>query len=393
MDYPSIRILPGEDRRLRAGSPWLFSNELKMDEAARRLTPGSVVKLATSEGRQLGLAHFNPRTLIAARLLTRNNDATVDRAFLEFRLRRALRLRERLFERPFYRLIHAEADGLPGLVVDRFGDVVVYQANTAGMTALEEVLVGALDELLRPAAIVARGDGWARELEGVAGEAGLRQGALPEPVRVEENGVAFHVDPLGGQKTGWYFDQAPNRAFMAGLAPDATVLDVYAYGGGFGLAAARAGAGRIVLCDSSAPALGLAEASAAAAGLGDRCAYERGEAFEFLGQGRGKSRFDVVVADPPAFVRAKRDKPQGLKGYRKLAKLAADAVAEPGFLGLGCCSHHVGIEEFAAAAWAGIRDAGRGGRLIRSAGAGPDHPIHPALPETAYLKFLAYALD
>lgn len=391
MDYPVIRILPGEDRRLRSGSPWLYSNELKMDEAARKLAPGSVVKVASNDGRLLGLAHFNPRTLIAARILGRNHEISVDRAFLEFRLDRALALRERLFDRPHYRLVHAEGDGLPGLVVDRFGDVVVYQANTAGMAALEPALIEALGKLLQPKAIVARDDGWARELEGVPADAGVRAGTLPEPVLVEENGAVFEVDPLAGQKTGWFFDQRPNRAFAASLARGQSLLDCYAYAGGFGLAAAVAGAAQVTMVDSSNAALALATASVVRAGLQATVATERADVFEFLGG--GKARFGVVVADPPAFVRVKKDKPQGLKGYRKLAKLAAGRVADSGFLCLGCCSHHVAADEFAAAAWSGIREAGRGGRLIRISGAGPDHPVHPALPETAYLKFLAYALD
>ena len=392
MDHALIRLLPGEDRRLRGGSPWVFSNEVKMDDAARRLEPGSVVKLTTVDGRILGVAHFNPRTLIAARMLSRNHEVEVDRGFVEFRLRRALALRMRLFEESSYRLVHAEADGLPGLVVDRFGDVVVYQANTAGMAGLEAEIQDALQKVLKPRAIVARDDGWARDLEGVPATAGLRVGELPDPVMVRENGLDFVIDPLAGQKTGWYFDQRLNRAFAAGLGRGLSVLDVYAFAGGFGLAAAAAGAERVQAVDSSAASLAQATASAGRQGLEANYATTRADAFEFLGSG-GKERFGLVVADPPAFVRAKRDKPQGLKGYRKLAKLAAARTTEPGFLCLGCCSHHVSADEFAVAAWAGIREAGRGGRLIHSAGAGPDHPVHPALPETAYLKFLAYALD
>ena len=391
MDHPTIRLLPGEDRRLRGGSPWVFSNEVKMDEAARRLAPGGVVRLATADGRILGLAHFNPRTLIAARMLSRNHEIEVDQGFVEFRLRRALGLRERLFDRPHYRLVHAEADGLPGLVVDRFGDVVVYQANTAGMALMQAEIEGALRAVLRPRAIVARDDGWARDLEGVPATSGVRAGELPEPVLASENGLDFVIDPVAGQKTGWYFDQRPNRAFVAGLARGQSVLDVYSFAGGFGLAAAAAGAGPVLAVDSSAAALEQAAATAGRHGFAAGYATARGEAFEFLGG--HKERFGVVVADPPAFVRSRRDKPQGLKGYRKLAKLAAARTAEPGFLCLGCCSHHVAADEFAAAAWAGIREAGRGGRLLHSAGAGADHPVHPALPETAYLKFLAYALD
>ena len=394
MSYPTIKILPGEDRRLRGGSPWLFSNELRMDEAARRVPPGSLVRLMGPSGMMLGVALFNPHSLIAARLLTRNKDAAIDRDFVARRLARALQLRERLFDTPNYRLVHVEADGLPGLVVDRFGDTLVVQLNTAGMAAMQPLVVAALDEIVRPRVIVARNDSPARQLEGLPLEVESLKGELPERLELEENGLVFVADPGGGQKTGWFYDQRENRRFAAGLARDQAALDLYSYCGGFALTVAGGGATRVTAVDSSASALELAAASAARQGSADRVGFERAEAFAFLdAAASGKARYGLVVADPPAFVKSRKDLGPGLKGYRKLARLAAAVVTEPGFLCLGCCSHHVTAEQFAAEAWAGIREAGRGGRLIRSAGAGPDHPIHPALPETAYLKFVAYALD
>ncbi len=217
---------------------------------------------------------------------------------------------------------------------------------------------------------------------------------MPERLELIENGLAFVTDPGGGQKTGWFYDQRANRRFAAGLARGQDVLDVYSYCGGFALTAAAAGAKSVTAVDSSAQALELAAASAARQGTGDRAIFERAEAFALLDRAAAeKKRYGLVIADPPAFVKSRKDLGVGLKGYRKLARMAAALVSEPGFLCLGCCSHHVTAEQFAAETWAGIREAGRGGRLLRSAGAGPDHPIHPALPETAYLKFLAYALD
>lgn len=394
MSYPTIKILPGEDRRLRQGTPWLFSNEIRMDEATKKLPPGSLVRLMAPTGKIMGVAHFNPHSLIAARILTRNKDAIVDRAFVARRVQRALQLRERLFDAPYYRLIHAEADGLPGLVVDRFGDALVVQSNTAGMTLLEGDVMAALDEIVRPRAILARNDTPARTLEGLESEIRPVKGELPSPVEVQENGLVFLADPVDGQKTGWFYDQRANRRFAASLCKDEAVLDVYTYGGGFVLTALAHGARSAVAVDSSAGALGMAAASAERQGVTARIGFERAEAFAFLDRAaQEKRRFGVVIADPPPFVRSKKDLGAGLKGYEKLARLAAGVVSEPGFLCLGCCSHHVSAEQFAAATWAGIREAGRGGRLIHSAGAGPDHPIHPSLPETAYLKFLAYALD
>lgn len=394
MDYPTIKILPGEDRRLRTGSPWLYSNELRMDDAAKALPRGGVVRLMAPNGKILGLAHFNPHTLIAARLLTRNKDGRIDRAFLERRLARALALRSKLYAEPYYRLVHAEADGLPGLVVDHFGDILVLQANTAGMDALEGEVAAALDALLSPRAIIARDDAGSRQLEGLPAETRVLKGEAPLRMLVQENGLAFSADPVGGQKTGWFYDQRHNRAFTASLCAGEEVLDLYAYAGGFGLAAAAAGARQVTLIDGSEPALALASETAARHGLAERCRLERADAFDWLAtQGERKQRYGVVIADPPAFVRSKRDLQPGLKGYKKLARGAAALVTEPGFLCLGCCSYHVATDAFREASWAGIRDAGRGGRLLLSAGAGPDHPIHPSLPESAYLKFLVYALD
>ena len=392
MDYPTIKILPGEDRRLRTGSPWLYSNELRMDEAAKALPRGSVVRLMAPNGKVMGLAHFNPHTLIAARLLTRNKDGRIDRSFLERRITRALALRSKLYAEPYYRLVHAEADGLPGLVIDRFGDVIVLQANTAGMDTLEGEVAAVLGDHAR--VIVARDEAGSRQLEGLPAETRVLKGEAPARVLVRENGLDFAADPMGGQKTGWFYDQRHNRAFAASLGAGETVLDLYSYAGGFGLAAAAAGAKHVTLVDGSEAALALAAETAARHGLAEHCRFEKADAFDWLAAQAGtKQRFGVVIADPPAFVRSRRDLQPGLKGYRKLARGAAALVTEPGFLCLGCCSYHVSTEAFRDASWAGIREAGRGGRLLMSAGAGPDHPIHPSLPESAYLKFLVYALD
>jgi 23S rRNA (cytosine1962-C5)-methyltransferase len=217
-EYPTIKILQGEDRRLRGGSPWLYSNELEMDGAAKALPPGSVVRLVAPNGKVLGLAHFNPRTLIAARLLTRNKDGKVDRSFIEYRVARALALRSKLYAEPYYRLVHAEADGLPGLVVDRFGDVLVLQANTAGMAAIQDEVAAALDAVVKPEVIVARNESSSRGLEGLEAETRALKGEIPARMLVRENGIEFAADPAGGQKTGWFYDQRHNRAFAACLA-------------------------------------------------------------------------------------------------------------------------------------------------------------------------------
>jgi 23S rRNA (cytosine1962-C5)-methyltransferase len=394
MSYPRLNLLAGQDRRLRAGHPWVFSNELQMDAAAKALQPGEVVCLFTAIGRPLALAHFNPHSLIAARVLTRNKDATLDARFLERRVTRALRLREKLFDKPYYRLVHAEADGLPGLVVDRFGDVLVCQLNSAGMARLEEPLLDALQSVSAPRAVVLRNDSPVRELEGLALEVRVARGELAGPIELVENDLTFLADPLEGQKTGWYYDQRDNRAFAARLARGGRVLDLYSYSGGFGLAAASAGAKQVLAIDRSQGGLDLAQASALRNGLSESLAVLRQEGFAALDRlAADKQRFDLVIADPPAFVKSKRDLKPGLRGYRKLARACGALVAEAGFLAIACCSHNVAADAFADEVHRGLRDAGRGARLLRHAGAGADHPGHPALPESGYLKCLFCALD
>ncbi|MCS7267901.1 MAG: class I SAM-dependent rRNA methyltransferase [Geminicoccaceae bacterium] len=394
MSYPVIRILPGHDRRLRGGGPWLFSNEVQMDKTAKALEPGSLVRLVSHDGKAMALAQFNPHSLICARVLTRNTEAVIDARFFVRRLERALALRSRLFERPFYRLVHAEADGFPGVIVDRYGDVLVLQINTIGMQKMESLLLEALEQVLAPAAVVLRNDSAIRALEGLPEEVRVAKGTVPATIELEENGIVFAADVLKGQKTGWFYDQRSNRAFAAGLGRGQRVLDLYSYGGGFGLLALARGAREALLVDRAEGALALARESARRQGVVERCGFLRKEVFEACEElAAEKSRFGLVVADPPAFVKSRKDLAVGLRGYRKLARLAAGLVGEAGFLCIASCSHLVSEEDFAREVFAGIRAAGRGARLLFRGFAGPDHPVHPALPESAYLKFHAYALD
>ncbi|MGQ0675242.1 MAG: class I SAM-dependent rRNA methyltransferase [Rhodospirillales bacterium] len=392
---PALRLLPGRDRRARQGHPWVYSNEIVMDAAAKSLAPGTVVALSSAEGGAIGAATFNPRTLVAARILDRDPNAGIDAEFLARRLKRALDLRARLFDGAYYRLVHAEADGLPGLVVDRYGDVAVAQVNTAGIELLTPALVAALDRVLEPAAIVLRNDGSMRALEGLGQEVRVAKGRVEGPVKVLENGVVFHADVLGGQKTGWFFDQRGNRAFMAALCRGgARMLDLYSHTGGFAIQAAMAGAGAVDAVDRSEPALALAERAARENGCAGRCKFARAEVFaEADRRAAAGERYDVVIADPPAFVKSKKDVQAGARGYRKLARLCARLAAPGGVMFIASCSHNIEAETFAEQVRRGLGDAGRDGRIIRSAGAGPDHPVHPHLPETAYLKALTLALD
>ena len=392
MPHPSIHILQGRSKRLRGGHPWVFSNELTMDAAAKSLTPGSLVSVVDAGGEKLGIAHFNPHSLIALRLLSSDPGAVIDLDFVTLRLRRALSLRDLMFGRPYYRLVHAEADGLPGLIIDRYGDTVVLQANTAGMERLLPVILAAVDEVLAPATVVLKNDSAVRKLEGLDLYDRVEKGQLADPVELEENGARFLADLAGGQKTGWFFDQRDNRRAVAALAAGRSVADFYCYAGGFAIQAARAGASRVLAVDRSEASLALAERAAGLNGV--TIETTRAEVFaEMERLAAAGRRFDIVVADPPAFVKSRKDLAAGAKGYRKMTRLAAGLVEANGFMLVASCSHHLDAQAFAEEVRHGLSTAGRGGRILRAAGAAADHPVHPFLPESAYLKAMLLQLD
>ena len=390
---PQIRFQKGRSRRLRAGHPWAFSNEIEMTPETKALPPGTLVTVIDAGDERLGVATFNAHSLIAARLLTRDASQVVDAEFLAARLRRALALRQTLLgDATCCRLIHSEADGLPGLVIDRYGSVVAVQANTAGMERLLPVLRQALDLVLSPSAVVLRNDSPVRSLEGLIVGNEFVHGTLEGNVELVENGVRFVADLIQGQKTGWFYDQRDNRAFMARLAKGRRVLDLYTYAGGFAVQAAVGGATSVTAVDRSQESLALAEKSASLNNVTIQAV--RAEAFAEMSRlDAAGERFGVVVADPPAFVKSKKDLGAGSKGYRKMARLAAALVEPGGFLFTGSCSHHMPAELFAEEIAHGLSLAGRSGRIVRVAGAGSDHPIHPHLPESAYLKALVFELD
>jgi 23S rRNA (cytosine1962-C5)-methyltransferase len=391
---PSVGLLPARHKRAETGHPWVYANEVRMDAAARALSPGTLVTLRRADDSALGVAMFNPHCLLAARLLDRDAGRSIGGRFLARQLERALRLRERLFDEPYYRLVHAEADGLPGLVVDRYGAVLAVQSNAAGIARLEPLILDVLAGLLKPQAIVLRNDSPARAQEGLLSETRVALGAIDGPVLVRENGAVFRIDPLAGQKTGWFFDQRDNRRLVAGLARNARVLDLYCFTGGFAVQAARAGAKEVLGIDRSEPALALAAEAAVMNEADGICSFHRAEAFgEMARLAAAGEHFDIVVADPPAFAKSRKEAPAAIRGYRKLARLAASLTARGGILFLASCSYNVAAAEFADAVRRGLADAGRGGRILRNASAGHDHPVHPSLPESAYLKTTTLALD
>lgn len=388
---PTVILRAGEDRRVRAGHPWAFSNEILMDADAKAIPVGSLATLRAPGGEALALVTFNPHSLIAARVLSTNPEAQVDALFIGRRLTQAAALRDRLIGVPYYRLIHAEADGLPGVIIDRFGDAFVVQVNTAGMDALTPVLLEALEAEFSPTTIILKNDSPVRELEGLTREVVVAKGQAGT-IELIENDARFVADLSEGQKTGWFYDQRDNRRFMAGLAKDARVLDAYCYSGGFGVLAATRGATSVVCLDRSQPALNVAQQAAALNGVDKIVSFRKGEVFETLEKEKPRS-YEVVICDPPAFVKSRKDLKTGAQGYRKLVRLAAPLVTKGGFFFVASCSHLVDAPLFAEQVRRGLRDAERSGRILLSSGAALDHPVHPNLPETAYLKAMVLQLD
>lgn len=391
---PVLRVKPREERRVRGGHPWVYSNEIALDAQAKALPPGSLVRLYDSHGGGLGVASFNPHSLIAARLWSDNVDTRIDAAFLGLRLQAALNLRERCFVRPYYRLVHAEADGMPGFVIDRYDDVLSLQANTAGAEALLPAMLDALQGLLKPRAIVLRNDSPVRGLEGLEQEIRLAAGSLDKPAVVEEGGARFTLDLLEGQKTGWYFDLAEARGKLAALAKGQDMLDVYCNSGAFSVTAARAGAKSVRGIDRSELAIEQAARAAKDNGLAKLASFEKAEAFLALEKlNTEKAQFGVVVTDPPNFVKSRKDLGPGSRAYRKLARLAAPLVRPGGIWFVACCAHLLPGDVFAKEIAIGLNAAGRSGRILYSGGAGADHPVHPHLPESAYLKWQLLQVD
>jgi 23S rRNA (cytosine1962-C5)-methyltransferase len=383
---PELRLKRGEDRRLSAGHLWVFSNEV--DTARTPLPgfePGALCRVVSDRDKFLGYAYVNPHSLICARILGRDPEYPPNKSLIVHRLQVAQSLRRSLYDRPFYRLAYGESDALPGLVLDRFGDVVVGQIATAGMEAMRADVEAAVRKAIAPAALLWKNDSGARELEGLPSYVQTAFGDVPQFVEVDEGGVTFRI-PLGtGQKTGWFFDQSANRLALRKYVGGARVLDVFSYLGGWGLGALRAGATEVTCVDSSAPALEGLQAAAAANGM--KPALIRGDAFDVMEQLHAdKRRFDVVVIDPPAFIKRKKDIPKGEAAYRRLNQLAIQLLERDGVLVSCSCSYHLDPQQLLAAIQRGARHLDRFAQVVEVGGQAPDHPIHPAIPETRYLK-------
>jgi 23S rRNA (cytosine1962-C5)-methyltransferase len=383
-DFPELKLRPREDRRLRAGHLWVYSNEI--DTAATplaTLAPGAIVRLASAEGRFLGYAGVNPHSLIAARILSRDAAHAPDRSLLVHRLKVALALRERLYEHGCYRLLFADGDGVPGLIADRFGDVVVLQSGTAAIEAMKGEVIDAVRKVLSPAGILWRNDSAVRELEGLERYVEVADGVVPDEVTVNEGGVEFTAPIRAGQKTGWFYDQRDNRARLARHRP-ASVLDVFSYTGAWGLSAAAKGA-RATLVDSSAMALEVAARDAQRLGL--EVEAMQGQAFDVMKTLADEGRnFEAVVVDPPAFIKRRKDQKAGLAAYQRANQLAMRLLVRDGLLVSCSCSFHLSQDDLLLAIQRAARHLDRTVQVLEIGGQAADHPSHPLIPETRYLK-------
>ncbi|WP_282094433.1 RSP_2647 family RNA methyltransferase [Epibacterium ulvae] len=394
---PRIKLKPKANARaLRHGFPWVYANELVTDRRTRKLTAGTLAVLEDGAMNTLGLVAVNPDSKIIARILDKDPQAVIDQAWFATRFERALALRSQLYDAPFYRLVHAETDGLPGVVVDRFGDACVVQPNAAWAEAYLEPLTTALTEVTGCRVVLKNASGRARGLEGLDEVSKPLLGEAPTaPVPVHMNKATYMADLTGGQKTGLFFDQRENHAFAARLVHSgAEVLDVFSHVGGFGLAMLAAGASSATCVDGSAAALDLATQGARASGFDDRLSIRQGDAFEVLtALGEEQAQFDVVICDPPAFAPSKPALEAGLRAYERVARLAAGLVKPGGYLGLCSCSHAADLTKFRNASARGIGRGGRRGQLIHTGYAGADHPQMPQLAESGYLKAVFFRLD
>ncbi len=395
-DRPVIRLKPKANARaIRHGAPWVYDNELVADRRTKKIEAGSIATLEDAGREVIGTVAVTPGSRIFARILDRDPAAQIDAEWFKAKLQMALDHRARLFEAPVLSSDPCRGGrGCPGVIIDRFGDTAVVQPNAAWAETHLDQLTEALVQVTGVTNVLKNASGRSRQLEGLDAENAVLRGAAPDaPVHVPMNGATYLADLTGGQKTGLFYDQRPNHAFAAGLSKGARVLDVFSHVGGFSLAALAGGASSAVAVDGSAAALALAEGGADAMGASDRFATRQGDAFDVLTALNDEgAQFDVVICDPPAFAPSKKALEPGLRAYERVARLAATLVAPGGYLGLCSCSHAATIDKFRNASIRGIGRAGCSSQLIHTGFAGADHPMHPQLAESGYLKALFFRI-
>lgn len=388
MNLPVLRLKAHEEKRLREGHVWVYSNEVDTQHSPlKQFAAGDQVLLEDSKGKPLGLALVNPNALICARLFNRDVRYPLSTSLFVHRLQIALSLREAWYSEPYYRLVYGDSDGLPGVVIDRFGDVFVVQISHAGMEREIDALVEAIVKVFKPQGVLLKNDGKMRAVEGLESYVRVAYGEVPERVALRENGTHFEALVQDGQKTGWFYDHREARAQLNRLVAGKRVLDVFSYLGGWGVQAAVHGASEVHCVDASATALDQLERNAQLNGVSDKVFTIQGDAFSVLHTLKQEGqRFDVIVLDPPAFITKRKDHKAGLLGYRRLNELGMRLLERDGLLVSASCSMHLAREELVDVIRASARHIDRQAQVVFHGHQGADHPIHPAIAETEYLK-------
>ena len=385
-----LKLNKGAERRLRGGHIWVYSNEVDVNSTPLTgFEAGAQVEILAYNGKSLGTGYINPNTLICARLVSRDSTYRLNQSLITHRLKVALSIRERIFSAPYYRLVHGDSDGLPGLVVDRFGDTLSVQITTAGMEQVKDEVVAVLTKVIKPSSILFKNDISSREVEGLELYVESALGAVPELVALEENGVKFETALKSGQKTGWYYDHRINRQRMANYVKGQRVLDLFSYIGGWGIQALAAGATDLLCVDSSESALDQVHHNAKLNGVEERAATLHGDVFDALKElHSSKEKFDLIIVDPPAFIKRKKDHKNGINGYRRVNELAMRILNKDGILISASCSHHLQSSQLKSLLLQASRHIDRNLTILEEGHQGPDHPVHPAIPESEYIKCL-----
>lgn len=389
---PSLRLKKNEERRIKQGHLWVFSNEVDTQVSPlKAFDVGQEVVIEASNGKPLGIGYINPNSLICVRILSRSTKVQFNQKFLKRRIQQAQQLRELCYSQPYYRLVFGEADGLPGLVIDRFGEVFSVQISTAGMEAKKSEILQLLENLYHPQAIVMKNDLASRQLEGLELYEEVAAGDLPNPLVIEENATQFRVPVEAGQKTGWFYDHRDSRAMLQTMVKGKRVLDVFSYLGAWGISALQAGAQEVTCVDSSETALDGVEANAELNGVAERCITIQGNAFEVLKALKAEAqKYDVVIVDPPAFIKRKKDFRKGLEAYQRINQLAMRVLKKDGILVSASCSHHLTRDQLMQTVQTAARHIDRQAQCFAQGHQGADHPVHPAIAETEYIKTLFF---
>ena len=370
--------------RILSGHLWVFSNELAT--SPKDFEPGALVELRDRKDNFLGIGYINPHSLIAVRILTRQREP-IDSGFFKKRVIDALEYRKRLLkDMNAFRAVYSEGDFLPGLIVDKYNDCISVQFLTAGMERLSDMIIEILDDVLSPSAIVVRNDSSARLLEGLGREKRVIKGSLDALPVIREDSLLFEIDPLSGQKTGFFLDQRENRKAFSALVGGGRGLDLFCYSGAWGVHLARKGC-ELTGVDESEGAITQAQRNAEKNGLSERCTFRKADVFDFLkSEVAHEARYDFVVLDPPAFVKGKTKVKEALRAYRAINANAMRILKEGGLLATSSCSYHIEREVFIEMLRSAAKDAGRQTRLVELRSQAKDHPVLLSMPETEYLK-------